>query len=52
MMEIFPSHLATIEPQHSDREHLSVAVQEVMTQLRVQLLEEHEQRIAVLTERI
>jgi transposase len=42
-----PIFLRPLNGNSSDKEHLSAAVQEVMTQLREHLPEEHEQRIAV-----
>jgi transposase len=42
-----PIFLRPLDGNSSDKEHLSAAVKEVMTQLREQLPEEHEQRIAV-----
>jgi transposase len=42
-----PLFLRPLDGNSSDKEHLSAAVKEVMTQLREQLPEEHEQRIAV-----
>jgi len=42
-----PLFLRPLDGNSSDKEHLSAAVKEVMTQLRAQLPEEQEQRIAV-----
>src|SRR5260370_39139029 len=42
-----PLFLRPLDGNSSDKEHLSAAVKEVMTQLRDQLPEEQEQRIAV-----
>src|SRR5881409_2688121 len=42
-----PIFLRPLNGNSSDKEHLSAAVQEVMTQMREHLPEEHEQRIAV-----
>lgn len=42
-----PLFLRPLNGNSSDKEHLSAAVREVMTQLRAQVPEEHEQRIAV-----
>ncbi len=42
-----PTFLRPLDGNSSDKEHLSAAVKEVMTQLRDQLPEEQEQRIAV-----
>jgi transposase len=42
-----PIFLRPLDGNSSDKEHLSAAVREVMKQLREQLPEEHEQRIAV-----
>ena len=42
-----PIFLRPLDGNSSDKEHLSAAVKEVMTQLREQLPEEQEQRIAV-----
>jgi transposase len=42
-----PLFLRPLDGNSSDKEHLSAAVKEVMTQLREQVPEEHEQRIAV-----
>jgi len=42
-----PVFLRPLDGNSSDKEHLSAAVKEVMTQLREQLPEEQEQRIAV-----
>src|SRR6202051_5351047 len=42
-----PLFLRPLNGNSSDKEHLSAAVKEVMTQLRAQVPEEHEQRIAV-----
>ena len=42
-----PLFLRPLDGNSSDKEHLSAAVKEVMTQLRAQVPEEHEQRIAV-----
>jgi len=42
-----PSFLRPLNGNSSDKEHLSAAVKEVMTQLREQLPEEQEQRLAV-----
>ena len=42
-----PTFLRPLDGNSSDKEHLSAAVKEVMTQLREQLPEEQEQRIAV-----
>jgi transposase len=42
-----PIFLRPLDGNSSDKEHLSAAVKEVMTQLREHLPEEHEQRIAV-----
>ncbi len=42
-----PLFLRPLDGNSSDKEHLSAAVKEVMTQLRDQLPEEHEQRIAI-----
>src|SRR5437763_2878726 len=42
-----PVFLRPLNGNSSDKEHLSAAVKEVMTQLREQLTEEQEQRIAV-----
>src|SRR6202162_4988431 len=42
-----PLFLRPLDGNSSDKEQLSAAVREVMTQLRAQLPEEHEQRIAV-----
>ncbi len=42
-----PLFLRPLDGNSSDKEHLSAAVKEVMTQLREHLPEEHEQRIAV-----
>src|ERR1700674_5225142 len=42
-----PIFLRPLDGNSSDKEHLSAAVKEVMTQLREQLPEEHEERIAV-----
>src|SRR5260221_13711783 len=42
-----PLFLRPLDGNSSDKDHLSAAVKEVMTQLRDQLPEEQEQRIAV-----
>src|SRR2546421_4664863 len=42
-----PIFLRPLDGNSSDKEHLSAAVKEVMTQLREQVPEEHEQRLAV-----
>jgi transposase len=42
-----PLFLRPLDGNSSDKEHLSAAVREVMTQLREQVPEEHEQRIVV-----
>src|SRR5260370_2369646 len=42
-----PIFLRPLDGNSSDKEHLSAAVKEVMTQLREQMPEEQEQRIAV-----
>jgi transposase len=42
-----PLFLRPLDGNSSDKEYLSAAVKEVMTQLREQVPEEHEQRIAV-----
>ncbi len=42
-----PIFLRPLDGNSSDKEHLSAAVKEVMTQLREQVPEEHEQRIAI-----
>src|SRR5260370_25870958 len=42
-----PIFLRPLDGNSSDKEHLSAAVKEVMTQLREQVPEEQEQRIAV-----
>jgi len=42
-----PIFLRPLDGNSSDKEHLSAAVREVMTQLREQLPEEHEQRIVI-----
>src|SRR6266446_76596 len=42
-----PLFLRPLDGNSSDKEHLSAAVKAVMTQLREQVPEEHEQRIAV-----
>ena len=42
-----PIFLRPLNGKSSDKEHLSAAVKEVMTQLREQLPEEHEERIAI-----
>jgi transposase len=39
--------LRALDGNSSDKEHLSATVKEVMTQLREQVPEEHDQRIAV-----
>src|SRR2546421_6316830 len=42
-----PIFLRPLDGNSSDKEHLSAAVKEVMTQLREQLPEEQEERIAI-----
>src|SRR5260221_8649915 len=42
-----PLFLRPLDGNSSDKEHLSAAVKEVMTQLRAQVPDEQEQRIAV-----
>jgi transposase len=42
-----PIFLRPLDGNSSDKDHLSAAVKEVMTQLRAQVPEEHEQRMAV-----
>ena len=47
MMEMFRSCLRPLDGNSSDKEHLRAAVKEAMRQLREQVPEEQEQRIAV-----